>query len=94
MVHIFGTGGESGPVGDCPGATSTHNKGLLHDRWGYYNLMCYKTEYSNINNNIICIILFSLFSFFTDSISRASQTMAKCVKAASEEKYVDELSIC
>lgn len=40
------------------------------------------------------IIMLSIFSLFTDSISRASQTMAKCVKAASEEKYVDELSIC
>uniref|UniRef100_A0A3B5KKP5 NADH-ubiquinone oxidoreductase 75 kDa subunit, mitochondrial n=1 Tax=Takifugu rubripes TaxID=31033 RepID=A0A3B5KKP5_TAKRU len=32
--------------------------------------------------------------YMTDSISRASQTMAKCVKAASEEKFVDDLSIC
>uniref|UniRef100_H3CF53 NADH-ubiquinone oxidoreductase 75 kDa subunit, mitochondrial n=1 Tax=Tetraodon nigroviridis TaxID=99883 RepID=H3CF53_TETNG len=32
--------------------------------------------------------------YMTDSISRASQTMAKCVKAASEGKFVDELSIC
>lgn len=36
-VSPFVTGGESGPVGNSPGTTSTHNKGFLHDRWVHYN---------------------------------------------------------
>lgn len=42
----------------------------------------------------VCALTYLDF-FFTDSISRASQTMAKCVKAVVEGAHaVEEPSIC
>lgn len=51
MVHIFVTGSAAGPVGDSPGSTSTHNKGLLHDRWAYhgFNEKC-RTNHVTVND--------------------------------------------
>lgn len=52
---------------------------------------------SCIKITLYCVCAFTCleFYFFTDSISRASQTMAKCVKAVVEGAHaVEEPSIC
>lgn len=70
MVHIFVIGSESGPVGDSPGTSSNHNKGLLHDRWVYCDFN--KKIDVNVNNNIPNLTNY-LFSFFILSIYRFYQ---------------------